>query len=318
MSANREPGLAPGWLAGRVVGRDGRPLADATAIAWTVIDRERTAVRAACDSDGRFRLGPLPAGPDHVLWCEAPGHARLRVGDDQVADVPVFPDATHDLGDLVLGDEAVAVGEVVDPEGLPLSGAEVTLTLYMQQLARTLTPNGPPFAVRTASDGMFRIGSLAAGPASVEIAVAGHPRLQVHTNIDIATRALDFATIRLEGGTSTMSGRVTDLAGWPIESAIVTANLDDEVTAVTDAGGRFTLRARAPVIRWASVRCRDSSRRTTVRVADPLGVNFRIEPPRHLEGWIRDAETSSALAIEDLAVCRIVRRDADGTVEFAG
>lgn len=312
--ANEE--LPPGWLTGRVVGGDLQPIADATISTCILGPSGRNWVRTQSASDGRFRFGPLPATPAAVMWFEAKGFGRVRIGDDQAAETPVFPDGTHELGDIELPPEGVVAGKVADPSGNPMAGVAVTVTSFMQQLAHTIAPNGPAFEARTLADGSFRVGSLPTGLHRIEVNAPGYPRKDLSAKATLGGE-LDLGTILLEGGRIQISGRVVDTAGVPVSGAIVAAERDDDWTTTTDGDGRFTLQARATKVRFASASVPGGSRRL-VLVENPNDILFTVPPVHVLEGVIRDARTGEPVAIDQLDICEVRRREVDGTEFYVG
>jgi protocatechuate 3,4-dioxygenase beta subunit len=310
--------LAPGWLAGRAVDHDGRPLRGARVTTWTCSREGREAVRANGDDAGRFRLGPLAAGVHQMIWCEAPGFARLRLGDDEAPEIAVFPDTTNDLGDIVLAEETVATGKVLDPDGLPVAGAAVALTQYHNQLAHTMGCNGEPQQTRTAADGTFRFGCLATCSAYVEVAVPGHPPLLGGARIASTDRHVELRVLQLDRARTQIAGTVTDRSGAPIAGARVSAFADDEVYATTDRNGVFQFVARTPRVAYVTVSHPECATRTHFHVKDPAQVRVTFDLSRVLEGSVRDATTGESVTIADLNVCEVRRRESDGTITLAG
>jgi hypothetical protein len=274
-------------------------------------------VTARTDTEGRFRLGPLPVKPMHVIWCEAPGHARLRLGEDQVPGLAVFPEATHDLGDIVLERETAVIGKVVDAHGRPIAGARVVVTPRMHQLAHTVASNGPPHETESLADGTFRVGSLGPGHASVEVAVAGRPRERKHAWLAIGTYEVDCGMIAFRDERCRLRGRVTDGDGNGIEGVRVHANDDREAFALTGADGWFDLEVRAAEVAWASV-SKEGWLGYQRRVENLDDMHFAMERARFLDGWVLDAETGEPVAVEDVSICEVRRREADGALEYAG
>src|SRR5262245_8896034 len=315
-----------GWVSGRVVDLDGHALPGATVNWWGWVtsessggrntDPERAVFTAHADSDGRFRLG-IPAGAANVLWLEAPGYGRLRVGDDQIPDIAVFPDATNDLGDIALATENAIAGRVIDGGGLPIGGARIEVRPYTHQLAHTITDNGQPVTAVAADDGRFRVGSLPIGDASVHIAVPGHAEQRRHAHFTHRERIVDLGEIRFLDERTEIRGRVVDDEDAPVAGARVHANEDREVFALTDASGVFTLSARTSRVDRATVR-KEGFIGYSTRVDDPQNLGFEIQRAFYLEGCVRDAQTDQVLVVEDLSICEVHRREVDGTISYVG
>lgn len=302
-----------GWLAGRVVGPDGRALQGATVqwMGWMeAAHRTRTVTATA---EGSFQLGPLPTRPDHVLWVDAPGHARLRVGDHQVAQVAVIPGVMNDLGEIALAPEAVATGRLVDEAGAPIAGATIECVQLYHSGAGTLNGNGPAIALATGTDGVFHIGSLPIGQVRLTLRVPDHPLLYRSLRI---RGDVDLGDIRVVRERRRVRGRVVDPAGGPIGGVLVFVNGDEECSVRTDADGTFTLEARHHQIRSVSVD--DDGNRITVSVDDADDVQVELEPARFLEGIVVDAETGAPIPIDVVSICEVRRREVDGTIHYVG
>lgn len=129
---------------GRVVDEHGDPLAGAslqlTASERNAPDRglpvldsrwRRVGVVSEADDQGRFRIAaPLCGVPDVQLRIQAGLYRdfrRIHFGSHDEVGPPVLTAAEFDLGDVQLGVTAALSGRVVDEEGNPLEGVEVTL-----------------------------------------------------------------------------------------------------------------------------------------------------------------------------------------------
>lgn len=117
--------------------------------AWTV---RRSALS---DEEGEARLAEVPPGDCRIVARHAdyaPAEAEVSVGAADV-EVPLT---------LSLGRQAVILGRVVDASGdRPVAGASVTV--------QELDLNAPARSARSADDGSFRVGGLAAVLHRVEV-----------------------------------------------------------------------------------------------------------------------------------------------------
>jgi hypothetical protein len=285
--------------------------------AWAYSRTARTVVEGAAGGEGRFRFGPLAATPTQVFWCEAPGYARLRVGERDAPVVAVLPGADLDVGDIVLGPDIAATGTLLDPDGAPVPAAQVSASIYYHQLGRTITENGPKSQVLTAVDGTFRIGSLSPGDLHVEISVPGYPRVRTGTAITSSDSSVQLPPLQLSRAQTAVSGRVTDGMGNPVVGARVGAYGDDEVFATTDAAGRFHFVARAESVLHATVSHPECDQHSIQPVKDPTDVRLTFDVPRWIDGSVRDEATKQLVAIVDLNVCEVMR-DLDGGESLAG
>ena len=147
-----------GYIAGRVTGPDGDPVR--VSIRAYPVGRTTMAGRQFTSSDGRYRLGPLPAGGYHVLFeSDYPettwawqwyGNAARRF-DSGVVPVPATAGSTVDArmerGGVIAGRVIAADGR---PIGTPPVEAYVTPRLFVDvravsvDLARDLGSAAPP------------------------------------------------------------------------------------------------------------------------------------------------------------------------------
>lgn len=152
-----------GSIAGRVVDRDGRPIA--TARLWTFVPFDDAPTRCArTDLDGRFRIDGVFARLDTLLTVDAHRFARTRL------EVEVLEDTVRELGDIELRrDEnrpldpaGVTVrGIVVDERGAPLEGVDVQCGQLEPRLART------------GRDGRFRFAGVMEDDRGVRVRMDG-------------------------------------------------------------------------------------------------------------------------------------------------
>ncbi len=143
--------LAPGArLSGRVVDREGRPVAgaEATILSWRHVlghtitqNGPKWTVRG--DDRGQFRTQALPVGRVD-LTATAPGKARRQLGRH------IEPGQTAiNLGDVRLDDERPVTGVVVDQDSRPVAGAAVVVDADYDHPATTDAKGR--FAVRDAA-----------------------------------------------------------------------------------------------------------------------------------------------------------------------
>jgi RNA polymerase sigma factor (sigma-70 family) len=140
-------------LTGRVVDDGGRPIAAAKLEVFDGALQVHAVRRSQADADGRFRIEGLVPGAT-FLAAEAPGWAPHR----QLIAVGAAERAL----DFKLLKEAHLLGVILNQEGKPFAGAELTVTV------RAGAGQDAPLLAfrrgRTAADGSFRIDGLAPGP----------------------------------------------------------------------------------------------------------------------------------------------------------
>ena len=219
-------------IAGVVVDASGAPVAGVT-LAARPISGSATLSAAVSDAQGRFLLRGLVAGPMHVVPIK---HGRRTMPDAPVA-VTV---GSSDVADLRVA--LAATGEVrgalLDPQGRPIVGAELSLR----------TARGDQ---RTSSgdDGGFHFTRAAVGPSALVASLGGvslplldQPQLQVRVGVATSVALVSAAS------TGEISGVVMDATGRPLAGALVEAQAEGAVDTagagppqLTDGRGGFTL-----------------------------------------------------------------------------
>ena len=241
-------------------------------------------LEAITGPDGTYRLGPVVGKVE--LRGRAFGHADAARTLDLAA--PDGDDAGTEHADLVLViADGVVEGELDDPTGLPVAGAELVVVgggADVATGARRATTDGA---------GRFHIGNLPPGKLALKVRATGYP---VQT---LATTTATDLHLRLAFGGG-LDGLVFDhLTGQPIAGAAVTATGPggQRVDAETPAGGRLslgpltagawhvrvTLTGYLPVSRTVDVPAGDRPGEVTAR-----DVRFELERGALLAGVVRD------------------------------
>lgn len=232
-----------------VVDQNGKPVADAD-LALTAVDAPSSrmvgdtratayvAEHAKTDERGITRFSPLAPGRWQVL-AQADGHGARVEGFQVDGELPVAVTVT-------LGEPAVLLGAVTDPEQLAIAGARVSLRMLGQRLRAT-----------TGSHGSFRIGALAVGPVDWSVACDGFASRSgtVHVGSLSAQGAPGAA------GPTTLNvtlqplvplrGRLVDEAGNTLSSWLVVCNSElpgygtDRRQQRSSEDGRFELLVRS-------------------------------------------------------------------------
>ena len=212
-----------GFVTGRVVDSDGRPLAGRLRV--EVVDGHRLSssasdlMLATAKAGGSFFIGPLPVGTIGI-GVSAPRHAARSV------DATVTRRGTLDLGDVVLETGLVIRGRVRDKEGDGISGATVR--------ARLRRPGDRSVVEATSeSDGTYVVAGLQPGTHELTASLSGFATVRT-----AAPAGGDPVDLVMEAG-GEIAGRVVDAAGQPAEDATLEAQrADGEIAGFLGGSGR--------------------------------------------------------------------------------
>ncbi|MCB9899091.1 MAG: carboxypeptidase regulatory-like domain-containing protein [Planctomycetes bacterium] len=219
---------------------------------------------ARSDSEGRFRLGPLPSDVAFKLAAESTGDVQGAVASVDALQ----PDEVREV-DLLLPLGAGVSGRVIDEDETPLADADVRLVATDVSAMSFGNDARPPEIERTSdASGGFEFRGVAAG--GYRLIVAARDRVpSIGESFELAPgQRLSDVELRVRRGLS-VSGRVVDARGEPVPEAEVMAALPPSMMDVranmdrtyrhwkdVDGDGRFVLsgydegklkvRARAP------------------------------------------------------------------------
>jgi len=198
-------------LSGQVVDEAGRPVEGAKIETLT---NPAEHLRARMESktsvsgpDGRFVIKQVPAGRIHTVMAIKEGFAPARRLADSAAPVRI-----------TLRGGTAAAGRVVDEQGLPVAGAELTLTATDQD-----TTPGPRLAFSAVSDagGSFRLPHVSAGRFELQAARPGFATAFVSgILIPESDPQADLGEVTLLPGAA-IEGIVVDERDRPVQGAHV-------------------------------------------------------------------------------------------------
>ena len=226
-------------LAGRVVDRQGNPVADAQL--WAKATDESNSFFASSDEYGKFDFGGIPPGEYEVI-AQHEEETRRSLPDDGT-----LAHAGQRGLTIVLPALASITGRVV------LAGRPVA---YFGVLV-TKTPDKLYFeTVATVNDEAGAFAQKAIAPGTWSVVILG-PDFATKVIDNVVARegsSTDLGTIVVDRG-RVVTGRVTDASGRPVRDAMVIAGqslatiaasrvdqrTQGDTTARTDADGRYTL-----------------------------------------------------------------------------
>jgi protocatechuate 3,4-dioxygenase beta subunit len=281
---------------GTVRDEAGSPVAGASVSALARGDM-RSLPPATTSAEGRFRLGPLPAGPTR-FFVEAEQYLDL-----ESEDIDLSPSGAP--LDFTLTRAFTLDGIVTDTEGQPLEGVELDAELK--------TP-GPPapevdseevlFAMSDATDsffassngaGRFRLKVATPGRYVVTASVGDH--VPVRLEVDAPATGLHLA---LRAGGS-VKGSVVDARGEPLSSVdlrvtLGTGSTAQELTTESDDEGSFLLEGLPPgthtleaTLELAGAR-HQASRTVEVRGPGTVEASLRMDTGGSVSGLVVDEQ----------------------------
>ena len=234
-------------VAGRIVGRDGAPVAGARVSAAASLvgpgghQTGWSAGHAVTSDDGRFAITGLRRDTVHTLVVVAPDHGRALLDFDPH---PAGP-ATIDLGDVRLPAPLAIEGVVLDAGGAPLARVDVELRGANRDRGRRRSGAAPGWEYgnvenrRTDDLGRFRFPDLAPGDYAI-VAAPREPTSRA-TPVELDDADVLDAVVRLAAGRS-ITVTVLDPDGAPVAGAVVRLMaLPAGVRGQTDEAGRCTL-----------------------------------------------------------------------------
>lgn len=194
-------------FAGRVVEPDATPVEDA----YVVVDDGENTRRFRTDDQGRFEWDEMPDGD----WTAVASSPRHEPSDEQ----PVRLDEEMTF-ELIPG--GVIEGEVVDPDGQPVSDYDIRVAA-MESHGPTGFRGGdwPSSSVRDAADGRFDFGPLQSGRYRLLVETDEHAPATTDA-IDVSAGSVAGpVVVQMERG-STLEGVVRNAdSGEPVEHAQV-------------------------------------------------------------------------------------------------
>lgn len=195
------------------------------------------------DSAGHFLFPRVRLGKYNIS-ANAQGYARAMFGQGN-KDLIIESNREYEIN-LVLQNETRVYGVVLDPEGLPLAEADVSVS-FDSGTARKGT--GSP----TYPDGTFDIPGVPPGRHQLQVAHSDYANYES----SIVTPTDDFLTITLHPGLS-LTGYVVDQNNEPIREfslrlSPTSSQHDPKFADVSPADGYFTVNGLTPQTYYLSV-----------------------------------------------------------------
>lgn len=319
--------LPPGTeLPGRVVDREGRPLADARIELRTgypggrrpYYRPDRLDRRAWSDEEGSFLLPDLEAEKHHRLRVDRDGYLTALVE----AVTPAGGRTAAPLT-VVLDVDRAARGRVLDPQERPIAGAVVVLTVAGRPRPRPGSAElreGHRFRAETDPEGRFQVPGVPADTVDIH---ALHPAFLPMTvrgvEIPSDSPVVDLGDLVMARG-ERVSGRVVDQDGAPVPGAEIrllppgfrvkrmdraaVERLAPRPATTSDPEGRFHIEALESEVSFHLLVQHPEYQPGWVEhvsppVPEPLWI--RLEPGAYLRGRVVD-ETDAPVPSAEIAV----------------
>lgn len=233
LTANFE--LTRGRVAsGRVVGRDGDPVAGAYVAALSrSIDRgglRTDRVSARTGADGRFRLAGLRSDLPHTLLVR-----RERFASGVLRSFDARPEVDIELGDVVLRPGASLSGRVVSPDARPIPEAWLDLATSDPSYSDPSLGLGRR-NLRTGSEGRFHFLDLPPGRHVLQVFVEGL-ETEVKVEFDLAEGEAKRDVEVVAGSGKMIRGRVLDPEGHGLEGADLLLQKPGDETGASAVSG---------------------------------------------------------------------------------
>ncbi|MFO0803337.1 MAG: carboxypeptidase-like regulatory domain-containing protein [Gemmataceae bacterium] len=284
-----DPMPEPGFISGRVIGFDGKPIPKATV---TFSDPYPLSPKPAVSSDdGRFKLGPLPpsARPHRGLVVDAEGLAR-----EFVFAPPVLPGFTSEAGDIVISYGRRYSGTVVDDQGQPVVGVRVKCELLRLSKRDAMYYIGRPIETVTVPGGQYHLPPLPIGRHSLRFEAPGKATTLSNVHVEPGPPGT-VLQVRMANEVP-FKGRVLDEDGKPLAGATIGRY---EFSVKSDADGRFSINGLGSPQRNAFEVSVDAPGFMSGSVQAPSEAPVEIKLKRH--GWFAgravDAETGKPVTL---------------------
>jgi hypothetical protein len=260
--------------------------------------RAGEASSVSATADGSFRFDARVPGRWLLAAATAPGHLPFA---PEWGQSPVLLDARP--GEVVreitiaLAPAEELEGRVVDPDGRPVEGAEITV-LGGRAGAGTLVPTKDRF--RSDSAGTFRF--TAPEDAIVEALHEGFAKGRARIDYTVRlSRKLTLRLVRRTEARASIHGDVIDPDGSPAEGAVVSATLKKgpltlPATTRADLEGRFKLQDLEDGT-WTLVASRSGAAPGFAEAAaGARGVRIQLPRGGELAGRVRDRRSGAPVA----------------------
>jgi len=303
----RDAKPGPGYLTGRVMGPDGKPIAGARV--WCRAHGAKPIAETRTDSDGCYRIGPFAAtvGQREDLLIEAGGLAR-----QYVAAPAVFSDQDRNLGDLMLARGQRVRGVLLDVDGKPRAGATVEVFLQRYTLGHSWLEIGEPYRIPTDAQGKFESPPLPIGGGHIVVRVP--ERVFLQEPLQLRPGKDEKVTLQLRPDKPFVVHVVTEEGQAVAGARLLGFWLHEDL--ISDAQGRIQLRGldRAPPV---LLRLQAEGYPQQEVIVHQEHTRIVLQKPVYLYGKIVDADTGAPVKLSRIVICQL-RRTSEGKLEPFG
>lgn len=231
----------------------------------------------------------------HVYGIDGDGNRDARYG---FQEVELTPESGEVPVEVALGALASLRGVVVNTDGSPIEGAQVTLRRRDLQGGRNFrVSEGNRYETQSGSDGAFVFESIAAGSMRVEAQRQGFVQTE-DVNVDVEPgKQIEAVTVKMAAA-ATVYGKVLDVDGAPMANTVVAA---DGREGTTNEAGEYEIRAVSPGRRQVAVRIDNrpnGSQTVELAAGERKEVNFDFKGMIELRGLLTvNGSASSATVV---------------------
>ncbi len=212
-----------GTISGQVTDENGEPLQGVTAVLFIWANQDSYEITAYTDSDGRYTLQNVPDGFRNVKfnligYHQASYHQAVEEDLDVTLDVQLSKYKNCTIS-----------GQVTDETGAPVAGAAVRLWDFYYGLVKVYTNNEGYYTMQDAIDGHLTIN------VNHDSYHPDYGHIMVEkgedNELNVTLRVIEYSSV---------SGRVTDNDGTPLEGAEVNVYVyNEQFSGITDNAGRY-------------------------------------------------------------------------------